>query len=122
MKRIPPLSDHALRKYALERNAFQGERFDAGYATGSRLLEQGVVQWKEVERIGSYVDEVGLEEEDCTAESLYRVLTGDMNAEYEKREEWLLCHLGTAWPHPSMVHGVNVAVMDAWKQIRREQG
>jgi len=120
MGRLPPLSEHALKKYALERKAFHRERFDAGYATGSRLLEQGVISWRQIENVGSYVDAMGLEDEDCTGEALYRMLTSDANADWKKRNEWLEHYLGTACPHASMVCGINVAVMEAWKQIERD--
>ena len=121
-KQREPLSDRARQKYSEERKAFQGERFDAGYATGTRLLEQGIIPWVQVERIGSYVDAVGLEEEDCTADKLYQALTGDVDSKQKESMEWLNCHLGTAWPHEAMVYGINLAVRDAWIQITRERG
>ncbi len=121
-KRREPLSERACQKYSSERRAFQGERYDAGYATGTRLLEQGIIPWIQVERIGSYIDEVGLESEDCTSQKLYAALTGDVDSEQKKCLDWLNCHLGTSWPHEAMVYGINVAVRDAWVQIIRERG
>jgi len=121
-KRRQPLSDRACQKYSSERKAFQGERFDAGYATGTRLLEQGVIPWRQVERIGSYVDEVGLEPEDCTGQKLYASLTGNSDSKQTESLEWLKCNLGTAWPHEAMVYGIQRAVTDAWIQITRERG
>lgn len=121
MNRPPPLSDRARQKYVAERTAFEEERFDAGYATGVRLLEQGVVPWRQIECIGTYMDQVGLEPEDLNAQKLYEYVTGDVNNRYQRRQEWLNRYLGTAWPHAAMVHGIHSAIMDAWKQIEGQE-